>query len=116
MSVEDLLEEEEEGESPFKAQLKAIQEFVKPSNPLTLSDLGDSEIKILTFMKTLGDVVPDSIVTSFVYNYLQLKRSRRRLGSKEIIGVAGGKAWRLLQNITLGKIRRILTSREEEEV
>lgn len=90
------------------AQKKAIEILAKPKGRalLTLSDLSDGEIKAIAVLRAIAESIPDPFLISFVENYLALKRSRKREGVKEIVSIVGGRAWKLLQNIHLPRIRR----------
>ncbi len=99
---------------PFKAQLLATSVLLNPRGKavFTLSELSGKEQKIFAMLKTLADVMPDPIIKAYLYNYALMKHSGRRRRVKELLAVVGGKAWRLLQNINLGRVRKV---QEESE-
>ena len=109
--------EEEKSDDLMYAQRLSVKSFIYPRGlaAYTLSDLTDSEVKTLAQLSALADHFEDDVLKSYIRKYLLLKRSRRRLGVKEIISVVGGRAWRLLQNITLPRIKREKVSEEGGE-
>ncbi|MEM3937345.1 MAG: hypothetical protein QW373_01990 [Desulfurococcaceae archaeon] len=103
------------GDDITAAQKKAIELLARPRGmtKYTLSDLSSGEVKALSMLKALAEVIPDPILINYIRNYVVLKRSQARKGVKELIAVAGGRAWRILQNVSLSRLRRI-HEREDE--
>ena len=60
----------------------------------------------------LAKAIPDPFLLNFIKYYLLTKRAVKRQGVKELIAIAGGRAWKILQNIQLSRLRRI----HEEEI
>ena len=95
-------------EDILAAQKIAVKALIAPSKKAlyTLSDLSDREVKVLAQLETLAAIIPDPYIKIYVRKYLLLKRSRKRLGVHEIISIVGGRAWKLLQQIHLPRVRR----------
>ena len=116
--LDDILDDEldfDELEGDIDASRKvAVKYFINPKGRalFTLSELSSGEAKTLALLKTIADTIPDPILIRYVRNYVLMKRAIRRKGVKDIIAIVGGKAWRLLQNISLTRQRRIY----EEEI
>ena len=99
------------------AQKKAVEMLVNPRGlaKYTLTDLSGGEIKALATLKAISEIIPDPILVNFIRNYVILKRSKRRKGVSELIAIVGGRAWRILQNISLSRLRRVHETSEGEE-
>jgi len=93
----------------FGAQRIAVKMLAMPKGKaiITLSELSDREIRTLAMLKTIADTIPDPTLKRFIYNYLILKRAKKRSGVKEILSIVAGKAWRILQNVQLSRIRKV---------
>lgn len=98
-------------------QKKAIELLVRPKGPAkyTLSELSGAEVKALSILKAVSELIPDPILVNFIDNYVVMKRSHKRKGAKEIIAIAGGRAWKILQNISLSRMRKVHTTSESDE-
>lgn len=116
--LEDIFDDVDKGEDLMYSQRLSVKSLIFPKGlaKFTLSDLTDTEIKSLAQLSALADHFEDEVLKSYIRNFLLLKRSRRRLGVKEIISIAGGRAWKLLQNIQLPRIKREKVSSEEDEL
>ena len=99
----------EEDKDLFGAQRIAIRLLALPRGKavITLSDLSDREIRTLAMLKTVADTIPDPTLKRFIYNYLIMKRAKKRTGVKEILSIVAGKGWRILQNVQLSRIRKV---------
>jgi len=99
----------EEDRDLFGAQRMAVKMLAMPKGKavITLSELSDKEIRTLAMLKTIADTIPDPTLKRFIYNYLILKRARKRGGVKEILSIVAGKAWRILQNVQLSRVRKV---------
>ncbi len=126
ISVEDfnIFNDEEEGdfweglEGDLTAgQKKAIELLVNPRGlaKYTLTELSGGEIKALATLKAISELIPDPILVNFIKNYVVFRRAHKRKGVKELIAIAGGRAWRILQNINLSRLRRVHETTETEE-
>ncbi|MEM4847005.1 MAG: hypothetical protein QW794_04525 [Thermosphaera sp.] len=102
------------GDDITAAQKKAIELLARPRGitKYTLTDLSGGEVRALSMLKAIAEVIPDPILVNFIRNYVVLKRSQARKGVKELIAVAGGRAWRILQNVSLSRLRRIHETEE----
>jgi len=60
----------------------------EPDKPKTLSDLDDDEIYALTILYSWAEKTKSSLMKSFADNFLQLRRSRYRLGIRELVLLA----------------------------
>jgi len=91
------------------AQKKAVELLVNPKGiaKYTLSDLTNSEIRSLATLKAISELIPDPILVNFIRNYVVMKRSRNRRGVKELIAIVGGRAWRILQSVSLSRLRKV---------
>ncbi|GEM_PF-1961503 len=119
--------EEEDEETEFweglegdivAAQKKAVELFATPRGmaKFTLTDFGSGgEAKTIAMLKSIAEIVPDPVLRKFVDNYVVMKRAIHRRGVKDIIAVVGGRAWRILQNINLSRIRKVQETKETEE-
>jgi len=99
------------------AQKKAVELIAIPRGRAlyTLTELSSGEVKALASLKTLGELIPDPILVGFVRNYALMKRAAKRKGVKELIAIVGGRAWRILQNINLSRLRRVHETSETGE-
>ncbi len=97
-------------------QKKAVELLVNPRGlaKYTLTELSGGEVKALATLKAISELIPDPILVNFIKNYVVLKRAHKRKGVKELIAIAGGRAWRILQNINLSRLRRVHETTEEE--
>ena len=122
--MDDLPYEEEEEEDFWEgmegdltaAQKKAVELIVNPRGlaKYTLTDLSGGEIRALATLKAISELIPDPILVNFIRNYVVFKRAHKRKGVKELIAIAGGRAWKILQNISLSRLRRIHETTESE--
>lgn len=98
-------------------QKKAIELLVNPRGlaRYTLTELSGGEVKALATLKAISELIPDPILVNFINNYVVFKRAHKRKGVKELIAIAGGRAWRILQNISLSRLRRVHETSENEE-
>jgi len=98
-------------------QKKAIELLVNPRGlaKYTLTELSSGEVKSLATLKAISELIPDPILVNFIRNYVIFKRAHKRKGVKELIAIAGGRAWRILQNINLSRLRRVHETTETEE-
>ncbi len=89
-------------------QKKAVELLVNPRGlaKYTLTELSGGEVKALATLKAISELIPDPILINFIRNYVIFKRAHKRKGVKELIAIAGGRAWRILQNISLSRIKR----------
>ncbi len=99
------------------AQKKAVELLVNPKGlaKYTLTELSGSEVKALATLKAISELIPDPVLINFIRNYVIFKRAHKRKGVKELIAIAGGRAWRILQNINLSRLRRVHETSETEE-
>ncbi|NPA97989.1 MAG: hypothetical protein GXO43_01285, partial [Crenarchaeota archaeon] len=99
------------------AQKKAVELLVNPRGlaRYTLTELSSGEVKALATLKAISELIPDPILVNFIKNYVILKRAHKRKGVRELIAIAGGRAWRILQNISLSRMRKVHTTSEGEE-
>jgi hypothetical protein len=99
----------EEDKDLFGAQRIAVKMLAMPKGKavITLSELSDKEIRTLAMLKTIADTIPDPTLKRFIYNYLILKRAKKRSGVKEILSIVAGKAWRILQNVQLSRVKKV---------
>jgi hypothetical protein len=93
----------------FGAQRIAVKMLTMPRGKavITLSELSEKEIRTIAMLKTIADTIPDPTLKRFIYNYLLLKRAKKRHGVKEVLSIVAGKAWRILQNVQLSRIRKV---------
>ncbi len=103
------------GDDIVAGQKKAIELLARPRGitKYTLSDLSGGEIRALATLKAIAEIIPDPILIHFIRNYVILKRSHGRKGVKELIAIAGGRAWRILQNVSLSRLRRVRETEDE---
>jgi len=99
------------------AQKKAVELLVNPRGlaRFTLTELSGGEVKALATLSAISELIPDPILVNFIKKYVILKRAHKRKGVKELIAIAGGRAWRILQNINLSRLRRVHETSETEE-
>ncbi len=98
-------------------QKKAVELLVNPRGlaKYTLTELSGGEVKALATLKAISELIPDPILINFIRNYVIFKRAHKRKGVKELIAIAGGRAWRILQNISLSRMRKVHTTSESDE-
>jgi hypothetical protein len=60
----------------------------EPEKVKVLSDLDDDEVYALTVLYSWGEKIKSSLIKTFADNFLQLRRSRYRLGIRELVLLA----------------------------
>lgn len=74
-------------QSGEEARAKAVQILSKTEFPQQLSELGMNEIKLLTAIWTLGEVIKSPELIRFCKNYLFFMVSKERKGRGEILDI-----------------------------
>lgn len=64
--------------------------LAESKNPKALSDLDDSEIRLISALIAVAEHINDQMVKTFIENLLVLKVSHMRKGRREIIDLARG--------------------------
>jgi len=77
-----------EDESVANARLIMSLIPSEPDKQKILSDLDDEEVYALTVLYSWAEKVRSSLMKSFANNFLQLRRSRYRLGIRELVLLA----------------------------
>jgi len=77
-----------EDESIANARLIMSLIPTEPDKPKILSDLDDEEIYALTVLYSWAEKVKSNLMKTFADNFLQLRRSRYRLGIRELVLLA----------------------------
>ena len=98
-------------------QKKAIELLVNPKGlaKYTLTELSGGEVRALATLSAISELIPDPILVKFIKKYVIFKRAYKRKGVRELIAIAGGRAWRILQNINLSRLKRVHETSESEE-